>query len=820
MSLDSLLRDVRYAWRTLWRSRAFAATSVATLAVGLALVTVVFTIFDAYVLRPFAVRDPYSLYGVAWRARDAGGRTFRWRDYQELRERRELFDGVVAERTRLVSGTAGRIAASFVSGDYFETIGARVLLGRAIAPFDAVTGGQPVVVLSHQGWTRLFDADPGVIGRPLTLNGQPFTVVGVMREEFAGLDDSPRDLWTPIQTYPSLMKEDLFGSAQARALTITVRLRAGITAQQVQTAVTPFVADVVNTSGEVRAELRPQATPAPFSLELVAILSPVFAAFALVLGAACANVSNIMLARANARHREIGIRLSLGASRGRVVRQLLTEGVLIACLGGIAGLSLAALLLRAGIAMLFLTLPPTAASLIRVVSLDFDYRVFLFTLAVSGCATLLFALAPALQATRLSLTHALRGEATASFRGSTLRNFLVTGQVTVSMVLLIASATLVRNGINIQATDIGIDTRSVFAINQRARGSLIAGAATALTNDPRVASVVATSRIPLSEMMPKTPAIPSGSSSVVGTSYMFVSPDYFSALGVRILRGRGFRPEEAQSEAPVAIVSAAAARAFWPGQEPLGRTIRVRLDPIGPQAEEIFVMRDQRRQDADVSGGHDVTVVGVAADVVSGMVFDGSDASHLYLPTSPTGSRAAALLVRARSATDLRLDVLQKLLQSVHADPLAFEAMPLAEALAMQMFPLRVASWIGSLLSGIALVLSVSGLYGVVSYGASQRTREIGIRMALGATAAAIVRLVMRQSARLVAVGVSIGFIVSLAALATLRAVVRLNNVSLVDGAAFAVSIAILTTAAGLAAYFPARRATYIDPSETLRADG
>jgi predicted permease len=331
MNIDSLPRDLRYAWRTLWRSRAFAGTSVATLAVGLALVTVVFTIFDAYVLRPFAVRDPYGLFGVAWRSRDAAGGTFRWQDYQELRERRELFDGVVAERTRLVSGEAGRIAASFVSGDYFETIGARMLLGRAIAAVDAVTGGQPVVVLSHRSWNRLFDADPGVIGRPLTLNGQPFTVIGVMREEFAGLDDSPRDLWTPIEMYPSLMKEDLFGPAQARALTITVRLKAGITSQQVESAVTPFVADIVNASGQVRAQLRPQATPAPFSIDLIAILSPVFAAFALVLGAACANVSNIMLARANARHREIGIRLSLGASRGRVVRQLLTEGVLIAC---------------------------------------------------------------------------------------------------------------------------------------------------------------------------------------------------------------------------------------------------------------------------------------------------------------------------------------------------------------------------------------------------------------------------------------------------------------------------------------------------------
>jgi putative ABC transport system permease protein len=202
------------------------------------------------------------------------------------------------------------------------------------------------------------------------------------------------------------------------------------------------------------------------------------------------------------------------------------------------------------------------------------------------------------------------------------------------------------------------------------------------------------------------------------------------------------------------------------------------------------------------------------------MVFEGPDAALLYLPTSATGSHAKALLVRSRSLKDLRTDTLQTFLQSVHPDPLAFEAMPLDEALAMQMFPLRVASWIGSLLSVIALALSVSGLYGVVSYGLSQRTREIGIRMALGATAAAVVRLVMAQSARLVAVGAGIGLIVSFAVLATLRAVVRLDNVSIVDGSAFAFSLATIAAAAGLAAYFPARRATHIEPSETLRAEG
>jgi predicted permease len=826
MTIEHLAKDLRYGWRALWRSRVFAATTVVTLAVGLALVTVVFTIFNAYVLRPFAVRDPYSLHAVTWLSRDAGGRTFRWNDYQELRERRDLFDAVIAERTRFVATEGGRVAASFVSGDYFETIGARTRLGRAVAPFDArIPGGDPVAVLTHQGSTRLFDRDPAVLGRSVVLNGLPFVVIGVMRDDFAGLDDSPRDLWVPVTMYPAVMKQDLFGPGETRDLTITVRLRPGVTPGHVQGALATFMPRAAGRSDDVRAEVTSQATAAPFSLDLLAMLSPVFAAFLLVLVTACANVSNIMLARANARHREIAIRLSLGASRGRVVRQLLTEGVLIAGLAAAGGLGLAAWLLRAGPVLLFLTLPPTAASLVRVVPLEFDHRVFLFAAVVSAAATMLFALVPALQATGLTLTHALRGDANASLRGATLRTILVTGQVAVSLVLLIVSATLVRNGMHIRATDIGFETRAVFSVNQRARGDkLMERAVTTLAADPGVADVVVTSKNPLFGQFPKTPARAAGSPDVVGASFMFVSPEYFRMLGIPILQGRGFRLEEARSEAPVAVISAAAARAFWPGASPLGRTIRVRLDAPATQPGEIQRQRDIRRPDgpgADEGPANlDVTVVGIAQDVVSGMVFDGTDTTHLYMPTSPTGAHAESILVRARSLSDLRLDRLQTVLQSVHPDPLAFEAMPLAEALAMQMFPLRVASWIGALLSGIALALSVSGLYGVVSYGLSQRTREIGIRMALGATAAAVVRLVMTQSARTVAVGAGIGLLVSFAALATLRAAVRLDNVSLVDAGAFVAALTIVATATAVASYLPARRASQIEPAHTLRADG
>jgi hypothetical protein len=321
MDIQHLHRDIRYAARGLWRDRSFTATTVATLTVGLALVTVVFAIFNAYVLRPYAVHDPYSLYEIRWTAREGSrwlsGREFRWRDYEELRAREDLFDDVIAERNRMVSWDGRQAIAAFVSGNYFETLGGRIQAGRALGRFDAATpGGAPVAVLSHNAWTRFFDGDPSVVGRTVRLNDQVFTIVGVAHEAFQGINDTPPDLWLPATMHGPVIKQDLFAADQPRALAIIARVRRELTPEQVADALAPAMKEMTGESGTVRAVLYPQATPAPLTLELLAVLSPVFAAFILVLAAACANVSNVMLARATARQVEIGIRLSLGPDAG------------------------------------------------------------------------------------------------------------------------------------------------------------------------------------------------------------------------------------------------------------------------------------------------------------------------------------------------------------------------------------------------------------------------------------------------------------------------------------------------------------------------
>lgn len=823
MRIDEVRRDVRYGARSLLRDRAFTATTVATLSVALALITVVFAVFNAYVLRPYAVRDPYQLHEIRWSARDASGgtagRTFRWTDYQDLVERRDLFDEVLAERNRSVSSDRGRLVAAFVSGNYFEMLGARVAAGRVLAGFDTRSpGAEPVAVLSFDAWTRLYNRDPAAIGSTVRLNDQPFLVIGITSEEFLGLNDTPPDLWVPATMHGAVINQDLFSSPQPRELAIVARLRRDVTAAHVATALSPVMAQLTDRPGTVRAVVLPQATPAPLTPGLLARLSPVFAAFALVLLAACANVSNVMLARATARHREIGIRLSLGAGRWRIVRQLLLEGLMISTIAGLASLALASVVLRTGLAVFFLTLPPSFAAVARVLPLDIDHRVFLFTLIVAAAATIMFALLPALQATKLTLTSALRGELASGVRGSRLRNALVIGQVAVSLVLVVVAATLARNGSALKGLDIGFDPAMLVSLRQQSYGeNLLPRAYEMLKTDPHVETVAVASQAPLTGELPKLPVRSPVTSAIVPVSLMYVSPEYFAATRIPLVRGRLFGDDEAKSRARVAIVSAAAAQALWPGGDPVGQTIRVWIPP-GDRRD--VTTRDRLIANSQIGQeGDDVTVIGIARDAVSGLVYDGRSA-HMYMPTGIDGPRASALLIRGRSPGDARDDTLRPTLRTVHPNTLAFEALSLDEAIALQTYPLKMASWIGTLLSVIALALSISGLYGVVTYGLSQRTREIGIRVALGATAAAIVRLIMTQAGRLVMIGAGVGMLVSVSALGILNAIVPLENITLLDAGAFAAGTVVVAIAAAVATYYPARRATRIDPSHALRADG
>jgi len=452
---------------------------------------------------------------------------------------------------------------------------------------------------------------------------------------------------------------------------------------------------------------------------------------------------------------------------------------------------------------------------VRIAPLDFDGRVFLFALGAVAATTLLFALLPALHATRLTLLDAIRGQAGSKIRSAALRSVLVGGQVAISLALLIVAATLVRNGVAIANADLGFKPGNVLSVNVRGKSSLIPKAAAALVTDSRIEQVVVTSRNPLFGQLPKAPVREGG--RVVPVSYLFVSREYFSLLDIPIVHGRGFSVEEAREQSGAVIVSAAAAQALWPNDEPVGKTFRLKIEE--PQTGVADVLT-RRLQAFDQNAGAYVTVVGVAKDVVSGLVYEGIDRAQVYLPTTVEGQHANALLIRPGAGASLQADALRPTLLQVHADPLKFETIPLAEMVIVQTFPLRVASWIGSGLGLIALVLSVSGLYGVLTFTLGQRAREIAIRMALGAAAPAVVRLVMRQSARLAGAGAAIGLLFAFTVMKLLSGVIRLDKVSVVDPGAFATGIVLVSAAVALASYGPARRSTRVDPALILKADG
>jgi predicted permease len=800
--IEQFWQDLRYAWRTMRQSPAFVATTVLTLAVGLGLLTIAFTIFNAYVLRPYAVRDPQELHAIRWQARGGGGGGFGWNDYDELNQRTDVFLAVVAEHTRFVSSNGRPLMTGVVSLNYFDALGPAMLLGRGLSAIDAAGVGNPAVI-SEAAWTRLFDRDPSVLGRELDLSGRAHTVVGVLGPQFVGLSDEPKDVFVAVTQEWRAPRQA--GGSNPRETQVFARLRGDVTRVQAESALLPLMTAIFSNQEQVRAEVLPQPTPNSLSVPLMAALSPVFAAFVLVLVTACANVSNAMLARAIARHREIAVRLSIGASRGRVVRQMLTEGLVIAIVSGLAALALAAFGIQAVTAAFLTTLPPSVAQIIRLVPITVDTRVFIFALAVAASTTMVFALLPALQSSRVSLTDAMRGRGSVGRRGSRLRNALVVSQVTVAIVLVITAVTLWRNGANLSALDVGFETQGLTSINVRGpHEELIRPLAEALRSDPRVAEVAVTSGNPLFDGLRTISAGPIGGTAL-RTRVTFASPEFFPVLRLPIARGRAFTPDEARTSARVAIVSAAAARTFWPDQDPLGKTIAIE--------------RANGRALADLPNYPEVTVVGVTPDIIAGLILQGPDRGRIYLPLAGDSPETWAILMRGRSDRDLTAAAFQEIFRRVVSDPEIFEAIPLEEIRNLQVYPVMSAGWVAMVLGAVALTLSVSGLYGSLAYALSQRRKEIGIRMALGATASAVVRMVLRQSMRLAGVGAVIGVALTFAVFRILSAFARTQTISFIDAGAFATGLILVAAATLFAAYEPARRASRVDPSQTLRSD-
>jgi predicted permease len=802
---DSLFQDIRYAGRILRRAPGFAATVVATMGMGLGLLGSAFTLVNAYLLKPIDLPNPYELYALSWDTDTTQGRRFRLADYEALQREAQHFSQVAAAKDVTVMQDTVSASGLLVTGNYFELLGARPALGRLLRPVDAaVRGGEAVVVLSHETWRSRYGSDPAIVGQRISLGRQRFEVVGVAEPQ-ARLSGQPFvTFWVPLTMAGALPGVDPSSEPDSASLVVVGRLQSGATAASVRAWLDVWLRQRFpppSDAAPVTVHLDSLATRIPLDGATLTLLVLILSAFGLVLLVACANVTNLMLARALARQPEIAVRLALGASRWRVARQLVVESLVLAVPSAAAGLVLILVTARVFPAAILATFPAGVLPVENVlVPLDPDVRVMAFLVAAAVVSAVLITLAPTGRLANMRLARASRGEASDA-RGSRLRSGLVAMQIGACALFLVGAGGLLDESSRLSNPQLNLSYERVSLVNTDPR--VRAMVATRLASEPAVEGVAVASKPPVvNGRLPTTRMTASATSIVQNTGYTVVSPEYFALFDIQIVRGRTFTPAEASAGATVALVSQATAAALWPGLDPLGQTLDVASTPGG-------------RADPRLPRGR-MRVIGVTEDVATGSILDGLDASCVYFPADVKAPLEMSLLVRGR------IDNIEGLRSAVTA---AVEEV--APETPVQVLPIRTlaggAAWmfqassvVVSLLGVIGLLFAYSGTHAVVSFLVAQRTREFGVRMALGATAWRIVRGMLVETSRTASIGLVVG-------LAMAAGLVRLFSgaVAMPDFGfrPFVVGAAIVLVATASAALAPLRGTARIDPAKALRTE-
>jgi predicted permease len=812
-TLDTVVRDVRYACRSFRRAPLVALTIVTTVALGLGLVTVVFTILNAFIFRVDEVRNPYELFAVErQRSANAESAGFTRAQYDALVRETGVFSDAFATTPDVDSWIEGRrMEGALVTGNFFHVLGVNAARGRTLTPSDDEPGGRPVIVLSHRAWSRHFASDPGVLDRTVLVNGARFHVVGVMADGFRGLTVAAPDFWAPLSLLAEFRRSQP-GREDSVAVHIVGRLKPGVSRGQALAQLLAWDSQrTAERSGERPAEslvLEPRLGTVPQPAEAMLLFVPLFFAFGLILLIGCANVANLLLARGVVRQREIGIRLAIGASRRRVIWQLLTENLLLALLSAALAFAISRLALTAVVYAVTSTFPPDFGD-IRLAVPPADWRVALFLVAGAMVSTLLFALAPAVQVTRVELVRAIRGEVVRDSRPGRARDVLVALQVTGSALLLICAAVFLRSSWAAATVDPGIrttDTLGVNIVSEQRRGAILE----AVKSEPSVISFAASWPRGL-EGLGGRPALANGASGKSTVTYQFVSPEYFDVLGIDLVRGRGFMHTERSASAAVAIVSERVARQLWPGVDAVGQVLSL----------ESNSKSDPREPDDPSLPSRNFIVVGIARDVagfrLGGLRMAGAG---VYAPITPEAAKTS-LTMRVRGDSERARRALVDRFAAI--DPNMSEVFTLQTIARAEAYLLAIPFWLTLVLGALALLLTLSGLLGVLSYLVEQRTREIGVRMALGASCRSIAALVLAQSARPVGIGLLLGGSLTVALGAVLLATPAADqigsSVRLFDPVAYTASLLVIVTACACAALIPALRAGRIDPVGALRQD-
>jgi macrolide transport system ATP-binding/permease protein len=824
-----MLKSVRHTARMLRKNVAFTAIAVCSLAIGIGATSAMFSFADALLLRPLPVFKPSSVVAVTTANSAAFGtnNAISYPDYVDFRDRNRSFEGLVAASYATFGFSPDPTALPqmrfglFVSGNFFRVLGVEPSIGRGFRDTeDQAVGRDSVVVLGHDFWVSHFGGSPSAVGSKIRLNGIEFTIVGVAPERFTGIDQFLRPaLFVPLAMSPRTAQDNNLTRRDVRWLIVKGRLMPGVSVNQAQADLAAIASELQkafpqsnrNQRVAVQTELQLRAEQSPPNTALVAMLVLLSLCVLLV---ACANVAGLLLSRARARSREIAVRLAIGARRGSLIRQLLIENLLLALMGGVAGVAVAY-----GGAKFFSGLP-IPSDLPIVISVGLDRRVLYFTLAVSLLSTLLFGLTPALNATRPDLVSALKA-ADADSAGKRRfwgRNLIVAGQVALSLVLLVVSAVLLQ-GFRDQLTQgpgfrtdhlflTSFDTQLVHYSDDKTR-QFYKELLDRTRSMPGVKSAALTSVVPLiggdsTGIVPEGHQLPHGEQALTAFD-AYVSDGYFSTMGIRLIHGRGFLQTDERNTPPVAIVNEHLANHYWPKRDALGKRFHLRN-----------------------ASGELVQIVGVAKTTKHFWIAE-PPLDFVYLPYTQNASRAgglgptpgSALTVIAESHTQEASAIAPVLRQVVRGlDP----NMPVFDVRTMQDLytqrAVKTPNMIAQSVAGLGLmglILAMVGLYGLITYSVSRRTREIGIRMALGADRMGVVRMILKQGLVLSLVGVAVGLVVSFFACRVLTSTLWIATFDHTNPLLFLVISLPLLLITLLATYAPARRASLVDPMKALR---
>jgi predicted permease len=855
---QTVLQDLRYGARILMRNAGFTIVAALALAMGIGLNTAAFTAYKAFFVRGLDARDPGKMVNMALLSQSGAIYAFSsYPDYAAFRDHLRSFSGVIAQYPdrltltgagetisqrsaaagslmgrwgMLASGTqasTAEFASTFiVSENYFQVLGVRAIRGRTFAGMSRTElEATPAVLISENYWQRRFGSDPGLLGGSIRLNGAAFTVVGITPRDFAGTGIAVPDFWLPFSLESLVHPNGSLLDRENKCCRIFGRLAPGVTMATAQAEMTVFadqLRSMHNPHSEFgkpfTAQLQP-GSPFPGKLDerLKFAVELIMVAVGLVLVIACANVASLQLARAASRQGELGMRLSLGASRLRLIRQLLTESVLLGVLSGAVALLFSWALLRAGVMIFSSELPAEYGSL--VFNVNPDLQVFGYVFGLSVAAGILLGLAPALDSSRSALASALKANTEkVPLRKRRLRDALIAAQVSVSLALMIAGSMLIHSSIRALKMDTGYQDKRVVDLDLRfpddpqytaeRRNALEHYLLSRLAALPGVVAMTH-GLAPDGGGVRFAAVTTNGEKPTEHTAqaylyYAHVEANYFQTLGIPLLFGRGFLAQAGRPEVS-AILSESAARELWPGQNPLGRSLRLGTDgQFSPESEML-------------PDGPSYRVIGVVRDT-RGIQIDNSDREKVYLPLPAERMNDSPLLIRTAGEPAQLVGSIGAVMASI--DPNLMARISTLEQMLKDTEPFLAAAFsagIATLVGVIGLLLASMGVYGTVSYMVVLRTREVGIRMALGAKKRDILGLMLQESAPPVLAGLAAGVVLAVGASYLLRGV--LYGVSRVDGVSFGSVSLIVVAIALLATYLPSRRAMRVEPMAALRSE-